>query len=88
MKTFALTLCFVVGLLLIWVGDLRFMLTGIFLTLDAIGAQIYFNFQALDKRLGLTLDTLADEIVGRLDALEESVRSLKKEAGLSPRSPA
>ena len=77
MKTFMLTLLFVTGLLLIWVGDLRLMLTGLFLTIDAVSAQIYLNFQTADERLIVAVETVVSEIGKRLDALEESTRSLK-----------
>jgi len=81
MKNLILTLSFAAGLLLIWVGDLRLMLTGLFLTIDAIGAQIYFNSQTFNENLGLVgndMLTINGAIIKRLDAIEESLQNLKE----------
>lgn len=81
MKTFMLTLLFAVALILIWVGNLRLMLTGVFLAIDALGVQIYFNFQTFDEHLALVgtdMLTINADIIKRLDALEENIQSLKE----------
>jgi hypothetical protein len=78
MKNFVLTLLLAVGLLLIWIGGLRMMLTGLFLSIDVIGAQIWLNFNTLDERLILGLDAVGGDIAKRIDALEESVRALNR----------
>ena len=78
MKNFVLMLFLGVGLLLIWIGDLRLMLTGLFLSIDVIGTQIYLNFNTADERLVLAVDTVVTEIGKRLDGMEESIRRLNR----------
>ena len=82
MKTFWFTILSIIGFLLIWLGDLRLMLTGIFLAIDVVGAQIYFSFKTLDERIEerLTqgLETTTNEIIIRMDdALQEILQNLK-----------
>jgi len=40
MKTFMLTVLSLAGLALIWIGDLRWMLTGLYLVIDVIGVRM------------------------------------------------
>jgi hypothetical protein len=81
-KNIILTIFLVVGLVLILAGDLRMMLLGVFLILDALGAQVYFGFQTLDGRVSGAIDHLGDSLQARIVSIEGSLASI---AGLEDR---
>jgi|HubBroStandDraft_6_1064221.scaffolds.fasta_scaffold320191_2 hypothetical protein len=82
MKTFMLTVLSLAGLALIWIGDLRWMLTGLYLVIDVIGVRMYLDMRILDDHLALVgtdMLTIMDKFSKTLDELESRVSAISCE---------
>jgi hypothetical protein len=82
MKTFMLTVLSLAGLALIWIGDLRWMLTGLYLVIDVIGVRMYLDMRILDDHLALVgtdMLTIMDKFSKKLDELESRVSAISRE---------
>lgn len=77
-----LTVLSLAGLALIWIGDLRWMLTGLYLVIDVIGVRMYLDMRILDDHLALVgtdMLTIMDKFSKTLDELESRVSAISCE---------